>query len=376
MAYSQLLNLIRLMKKNKNIFKNKKIIVTGHTGFKGSWLVAWLILLGAKVTGISNNIPTNPSHFKYLKLKSKIDNYKLDIRNLKKLKAIFKLKKPDYVFHLAAQSLVKKSYLSPKYTLETNIIGTLNILESLKEVKKECVAVIITSDKVYKNVEIKRGYKENDILGGKDPYSASKVSAEIVIKSYIESFFPIKKTNVFIAVARAGNVIGGGDWSENRLIPDCVKSWAKNQKVFIRNPKSTRPWQHVLEVVRGYLLLALSLKKNKSFHGEAFNFGPDNNFNHNVIRVVKTMKKYWEGISWTTKKIRKKNFYESNILKLNSNKAKTLLKWRCILTFNETIKMVAEWYKNFYFSDKLYENFTILQIEKYQKLLKRRKRNK
>ena len=169
------------MKKNKNIFKNKKIIVTGHTGFKGSWLVAWLTLLGAKVTGISNNIPTNPSHFKYLKLKSKIDNYKLDIRNLKKLKKIFKLKKPDYVFHLAAQSLVKKSYLSPKYTLETNTIGTVNILESLKEVKKECVAIIITSDKVYKNVEIKRGYKENDILGGKDPYSASKVSAEIVL---------------------------------------------------------------------------------------------------------------------------------------------------------------------------------------------------
>ena len=158
MAYSQLLNLIRLMKKNKNIFKNKRIIVTGHTGFKGSWLVAWLILLGAKVTGISNNIPTNPSHFKYLKLKSKIDNYKLDIRNLKKLREIFKLKKPDYVFHLAAQSLVKKSYLSPKYTLETNTIGTLNILESLKEVKKECVAVIITSDKVYKNVEIINGY--------------------------------------------------------------------------------------------------------------------------------------------------------------------------------------------------------------------------
>jgi CDP-glucose 4,6-dehydratase len=364
------------MRKYKNIFKNKRIIVTGHTGFKGSWLATWLILLGAKVTGISNNIPTNPSHFKYLKLKNKVDNCKLDIRNLKKLKKIFKSKKPDYVFHLAAQSLVKKSYLNPKYTLETNTIGTFNILESLKEVKKECVAVIITSDKVYKNIEIKRGYKENDVLGGKDPYSASKASAEIVIKSYIESFFPVKKTNVFIAVARAGNVIGGGDWSENRLIPDCVKSWAKNQKVFIRNPKSTRPWQHVLEAVWGYLLLAISLKENKSFHGEAFNFGPDNNFNHNVIRVVKTIKKYWQGISWTTKKIRKRNFYESNILKLNSNKAKALLKWRCALTFNETMKMVAEWYKNFYFNDKLSENFTILQIEKYQELLKKRKRNK
>ena len=171
-------------------------------------------------------------------------------------------------------------------------------------------------------------------------------------------------------------MIGGGDWSENRLIPDCVKSWAKNQKVFIRNPKSTRPWQHVLEVVWGYLLLALSLKKNKSFHGEAFNFGPDNSFNHNVMRVVKTMKKYWSGISWTIKKVRKKNFYESNILKLNSNKAKKFLKWRCRLTFDETMKMVAEWYKNFYFGDKLSKNFTILQIETYQELLKRKRLNK
>jgi len=360
-----------MIKKHKNIFKNKRVIVTGHTGFKGSWLATWLTLLGAKVTGISNNIPTNPSHFKYLKLKNKIDNRKLDIRDLKKLKKIFKSKKPDYVFHLAAQSLVKKSYLNPKYTLETNTIGTLNVLESLKEVKKKCFAVLITSDKVYKNIETKRGYKENDVLGGKDPYSASKASTEIVIKSYVDSFFPMKKTNIFIAIARAGNVIGGGDWSENRLIPDCVKSWAKNRKVLIRNPQSTRPWQHVLEAVWGYLLLAINLKKNKRFHGEAFNFGPDNKSNHNVIRVVKTIKKYWQGISWTTKK-RRRGFHESNILKLNSNKAKTLLKWRCILTFNETMKMVSEWYKNFYFGRKFSRNYTVIQIKEYEKLLNKR----
>ena len=357
-------------------FRNKKVLVTGHTGFKGSWLTSWLSLLGSKVMGISIDIPTNPSHFKTIKLKNKIKHKKLDIRNLKSLKKILKRYQPDYVFHLAAQSLVEKSYNNPIYTWQTNTIGTLNILESLREIRKKCVVVLITSDKSYKNLEIKRGYKENDILGGKDPYSASKASAELAIQSYISSFFPLKKTKILIGVARAGNVIGGGDWSKNRLIPDCVKSWAKKEKVFIRNPKSTRPWQHVLEAIYGYMTLAMHLKKNKSFHGEAFNFGPNNEFNHNVIHVIKTIKKYWMGISWVVKKTKKKNFHESNILKLNSNKAKILLKWRCILTFNETMKMVAEWYRNFYFNDKLSENFTILQIKKYQKLLKERKRNK
>ena len=255
-----------------NIFKNKTVIITGHTGFKGSWLATWIHLLGAKVIGISNKIPSNPSHFKYLQMNSKIKNIKLDIRDLKKLKRIFKSKKPDFVFHLAAQSLVKQSYIDPKYTLETNALGTLNILESLKTIKKKrCIAVLITSDKVYKNLELRRGYAENDVLGGKDPYSVSKASAELIIKSYIENFFPIKDTKVLIGIARAGNVVGGGDWSEDRLIPDCVKSWSKKKKVFIRNPKSTRPWQHVLEAISGYILLANHLNKNKKIHG-GFNF--------------------------------------------------------------------------------------------------------
>ena len=250
-------------------FKNKRVIITGHTGFKGSWLAIWMHLLGAKVIGISNKVPTNPSHYKYLQMKSKIKNIKLDIKTSKKLKRIFKKFKPNYVFHLAAQSLVKQSYIDPKYTLETNSIGTLNILESLKAVKNKCIAVLITSDKVYKNLELGRGYVENDVLGGKDPYSVSKASAELIIQSYIDNFFPIKKTKVLIAIARAGNVVGGGDWSKNRLIPDCVKSWSKKKKVLIRNPKSTRPWQHVLEAISGYILLAKHLNENKKLHGEA-----------------------------------------------------------------------------------------------------------
>ena len=353
-------------------FKNKKVLITGHTGFKGSWLTSWLVMLGAKVTGLSINIPTTPSHFKAIKLKNKINHKKVDIRNLKLLKKTFKKYQPDYVFHLAAQSLVKKSYYDPIYTWETNTIGTLNVLESLREIKKNCIAVLITSDKSYKNLEIKRGYKENDILGGKDPYSASKASAELAIQSHISSFFPLKKTKVLVGIARAGNVIGGGDWSENRLIPDCVKSWSKNKRALIRNPKSTRPWQHVLEAVSGYLLLASTLKRNKKLHGEAFNFGPDNTNNYSVIFLVKLIKKYWKVTSWKLSKKRKKGFYESNLLKLNSNKAKIKLKWKCILSFAETISMVADWYKNYYSKPKKMHEISLNQIRKYEKLLKKR----
>ena len=258
----------------KKFFKNKTVIVTGHTGFKGSWLTLILIHLGAKVIGISNNIPTKPSFFQSLKLNKKIKDLRADIRDLTKVKKILKKYQPDYIFHLAAQSLVKRSFREPSNTFTTNIVGTLNILESLRSLKKKCVSVIITSDKSYKNFEIQRGYIEDDILGGEDPYSASKGSAELVIQSYCKSFF--NKDKKRIGVARAGNVIGGGDWSKDRLVPDCVKSWSKNKKAILRNPSSTRPWQHVLEAVFGYLTLSIKLKKNIKLHGEAFNFGPNN----------------------------------------------------------------------------------------------------
>lgn len=353
-------------------FKNKTVIVTGHTGFKGSWLSLWLKILGAKVVGLSINIPSNPSHFGVIKLQKNIIHKRMDIRNLKLLKKTFKKYQPDYVFHLAAQSLVKKSYLDPTYTWETNTIGTLNVLESLREMKKNCIVVLITSDKSYKNLEIKRGYNESDILGGKDPYSASKASAELAIQSHISSFFSLKKTKVLIGVARAGNVIGGGDWSENRLIPDCVKSWSKNKRALIRNPNSTRPWQHVLEAVGGYLLFASTLKKNKKLHGEAFNFGPNSSKNYKVIFLVKLMRKYWKKISWKVAYKNKKNFQESNLLKLNCNKAKINLKWKNILSFNEMISMVADWYKSYYSNPKKIYKTSFNQIKKYEKLLEKR----
>ena len=306
-------------------FKNKKVLITGHTGFKGSWLAMWLNILGARVVGISNNFPSSPNHYKLLNLNKKILSKNLDIRNSKVLKRFIRKYEPDFVFHLAAQSIVRTAYENPIKTWSTNTIGTINILESLRQLKKKCIAVIITSDKCYENLEIKRGYHENDRLGGKDPYSASKASADIAIRSYISSFFSNKKNKVLIATARAGNVIGGGDWSSNRLIPDCVRSWSKKKKVLIRSPNSTRPWQHVLEAIYGYITLAINLNKNPSLHGEAFNFGPANNQNYKVVSVIKLMKKYWQNVSWKLYKNNNKIFKESSLLKLNSQKAKKIL---------------------------------------------------
>ncbi len=358
------------MQKILKNFKNKRVIITGHTGFKGSWLSLWLYMSGAKIMGISNGVLTKPSHFESIKLQNKIISINEDIRNLEKIKKLFVNFKPDFVFHLAAQSLVKKSYKNPIETYETNTIGTLNILESLRLIKKKCVAVIITSDKSYKNLEIKRGYKENDLLGGIDPYSSSKASAELVIQTYIKSFFKIKK-NITIGIARAGNVIGGGDWSQDRLIPDCIKSWSRNKKVLVRSPRSTRPWQHVLEALSGYLVLSNKLSKNKKLNGEVFNFGPSNRKNFNVIDVIKNMKKTWKKVNW---KIIKKNrlYHESSLLKLNSNKAQKILNWKCVLTFKETIELVASWYKTFYEKEKKNERISMRQIRLYEKFFTKR----
>ena len=288
----------------KNIFKNKKVLITGHTGFKGSWLSLWMHKYGANILGVSNDIPTKPSHFALTGLEKKIKSKKVDIRNYRKIREIVTKFKPDFIFHLAAQAIVKKSYANPYYTWQTNLNGTINILESLRNVKKTIV-ILVTSDKVYKNLEINKGYKENDLLGGVDPYGASKSATEVAIKSYIKSFFNTKDNKVLISIARAGNVIGGGDWSDNRLIPDCIRAWQKGKKVLIRNLNSTRPWQHVLEVLSGYIRLAYVLNKNRKLHGEAFNFGP-NSKNYKVVEILKRMKKFGQLSGGKLKKI--KNF--------------------------------------------------------------------
>ena len=346
------------------IFKNKKIIVTGHTGFKGSWLTAFLSTYKCKIYGLSKDIPTKPSHFKLLNFKNKVVNHKLDITDLKKLKKVFNKIQPDFVFHLAAQSLVKTSYENPETTFKSNCIGTLNILESLRNLKKKCTVVLVTSDKSYKNLEIKRGYKETDQLGGLDPYSASKACAEIIIQSYIQSFH--KTNRIFIAVGRAGNVIGGGDWSKDRLIPDCFKSWSNKKDCIIRNPNSTRPWQHVVEVVYGYMVLAKQLSTNSRLHGEVFNFGPSYSKNYKVKEILSYFKFLWNRCTWKTKKMNTIQ-KESVLLKLNSTKAKKILKWKTSLSLKETLVLTLDWYKNYYIKKK--EIITFQQIKQYKNKL-------
>jgi len=353
----------------KKIFNNKKIIITGHTGFKGSWLTAWLKLLGANVMGISLKPHTYPSHFLVSKISLGIKDVRLDIRDRINLEKKIISFKPDFLFHLAAQSLVGVSYENPTMTWQTNVLGTLNILESLRKLKNTCNAVIITSDKCYLNKEIHYGYKETDILGGKDPYSASKASAELLVKSFINSFFLKNKSKIRIVTARAGNVIGGGDWAKNRIIPDCVRYWSRGNKALLRNPNATRPWQHVLEAVGGYICLAINLKLNKKLHGESFNFGPNLSKECSVLELVEKMSKYWNNLSWKIMPKSKKKFYESELLRLNCNKAKKILKWKGILKFDETVKMVANWYQNFYLDPKNIDYVTNEQIREYQSLI-------
>ena len=344
------------------IFRNKKVLITGHTGFKGSWLSLWLNISGAKVYGISNNYKSTETNIKNFRLKKNVKNFNIDIRNFVKLNKIITKIKPDFIFHFAAQSLVGKSFKNPVYNFETNFNGTLNLLEVLRLSKFKCISIIITSDKSYKNLEIKRGYTENDILGGDDPYSASKASAELVINSYFKSFLKNKK-NLRIAICRAGNVIGGGDWSNDRLIPDIMRSIFNNKKVKLRNQSSTRPWQHVLDVLNGYLILASKLKKNNKLNGQSFNFGPPIKSNYTVLAIVREMKKNWNLLEWV---FSNRTYHESTLLKLNSSKSLKYLNWKNKLDFKELIRLVTDWYKCFYENKNIYD-FSIEQIRNFEK---------
>ena len=305
-------------------------------------------------------------------MNKKINLRLFDIRNYKKLDQFIKFSKPSIIFHLAGQPLVYESYKKPLLTFDVNSRGTLNVLQASKNSKFVKSIVSITSDKCYENIGYyKKTYSETDRLGGLDPYSASKASAELIIKSYRDSFFK-NKIKCGISSARAGNVIGGGDWAKDRIIPDCVRSWSKNKKAELRNPSATRPWQHVLEAVGGYLCLAINLSFNKHLHGEAFNFGPNLSREYNVLELVKAMGVYWENISWKVMPKSRMKFYESELLRLNCNKAKKILKWKNILKFSETVEMVASWYRSYYDHPKNIDKITRKQIREYEKLLKKR----
>ncbi|MBC8227523.1 MAG: CDP-glucose 4,6-dehydratase [Gammaproteobacteria bacterium] len=354
-------------------FKNKTALVLGHTGFKGSWLSTWLSSLGANVIGLSKDVPTNPSNFESSEIDTFVEDNRADIKDLSAVKRIMDKCQPDFIFHLAAQPLVRLSYELPIETIATNALGTANVLEALRSLQKDAVAIIITSDKAYDNVEWKWGYREIDRLGGKDPYSASKGMAELVTRSYMESFFRSTNSNIRLGIARAGNVIGGGDWAMDRIVPDCMQAWSKGRTVEIRKPNATRPWQHVLEPLSGYLLLASNLSQKNHLNGEAYNFGPSDNLNLPVSSLINEMSKYWNNVSWKDVSQSGEDLYEAGLLKLNCDKALADMSWAPSLFFEETVRLTVDWYKQYYENPKSkggksMQEFTMNQISEYTKL--------
>ncbi|GHV79554.1 CDP-glucose 4,6-dehydratase [Spirochaetia bacterium] len=354
----------------QDIFKqylHKKVLITGNTGFKGSWLSLWLLELGANVYGYSNTIPTEPSLFKSLAIENKISQVYGDVRDLTKVKATIEEIKPDFIFHLAAQPIVSVSYSSPVETVTTNVIGTMNVLESLRILNYPCTAIIITSDKCYNNVEWVWGYKETDGLGGEDIYSGSKGAAELVFNSYYHSFFKKKISNVRVASARAGNVIGGGDWATDRIIPDAMRAWSQGKVVEIRSPEATRPWQHVLEPLSGYLNLGAELSQKTQLNGESFNFGPRAEYNRTVREILENLSVHWHFSDPNEAYTITDNlpFHEAGLLKLNCDKALFYLKWFASMDYKDLFFFTGDWYYQFYKTDTDMNQYTINQINNY-----------
>lgn len=347
-----------------NFYKNKKVLVTGATGFKGSWLCSWLQILGAKVYAAGNNPNRNKNLFYSLNLDKKLKLKIFDIRDFKITKKFLNKINPEIIFHLAAQPLISNSYKEPKNTYEINSFGTLNILEAAKENEKIKNMIFVTSDKCYQSNNSTIGFKETDRLGGKDPYSGSKACAEIIIKSYYESYFKTKKIGV--ASARAGNVIGGGDWSENRLLPDLVNNFIKNKITYIRNPNFNRPWQHVMEPLYGYLLLGMKLQLNPNKYSGAWNFGTEKNTVTSVKQIAEMALETWGKGKLNIKNTNK--FYEQENLQLNILKSKKILKWRPKYSIKESVNLTVNWYKNVNENKNNVENETIKQINNYMNI--------
>lgn len=323
-------------------FLEKKVFVTGHTGFKGSWLSEWLLALGAKVSGFSLPPPTQPALFDQLRLADRLEHLTGDIQDRAAIAQAIDRVQPDFVFHLAAQPLVRLSYREPVETWQTNVMGTLNVIEGLRALSKPCAAVFATTDKVYENREWNYAYREEDPLGGYDPYSSSKAAAEIGIRAWRRSFLSTNHS-VKLASARAGNVIGGGDWAEDRIVPDAMRALAAGQSISVRNPGSTRPWQHVLEPLSGYLLLAARLA-DSSLEPDAFNFGPSLASNRSVSDLIDEVLKHWPG-EWTDCSD-PAAVHEAGKLNLATDKAFHLLGWQPRWDFAETIQKTVEWYRS------------------------------
>lgn len=358
---------IKMTNSFKNVYKNKKVLVTGHTGFKGSWLTLWLTELGAEVIGYSLEPNTNPNLFEVLNLKEKTHHIIGDIRDQEKLSQVFKKQKPDMVFHMAAQPLVRYSYKEPKLTFETNIIGTINLFEAARAVDSVRVLVNITSDKCYDNKERLEGYKETDPMGGYDPYSASKGAAEIITGSYRNSFFNPKDYgkihNLALASVRAGNVIGGGDWSEDRLIPDCIRSLINKGTIVIRNPNAIRPWQYALEPLSGYLWLGSLMWQDGISYSEGWNFGPKDDKPLTVGEIADKMVKLWGCGEYKINP--DTTLHEAKYLNLSIEKAQKQLKWKPVYNIEEAINSTINWYSEFYNNKSGIEAYSMNQIKEY-----------
>lgn len=335
-------------------YNDRRVLITGHTGFKGSWLTFWLSQLGAKVTGYSLPPPTEPNH--YTLLNPKINSITGDLRDADLLKKVFREHRPEIVFHLAAQAIVRLSYKDPVETFSSNVMGTINLFEAARTADSLRAIVNITSDKCYENREWVWGYRENDPLGGYDPYSASKGCAEIVTASYRNSFFNIneygKQHSTLVASARAGNVIGGGDWAVDRLIPDIMRAVDRNEKVKIRNPMATRPWQHVLEPLSGYLMLGQKLLEGVTECAESWNFGPSEDGSITVGKIAEEVKKIWPKIDYEIER-QPDQPHEAGMLRLDCSKARSKLHWAPVWNGEKTFEKTTQWYRSFYESSGL-----------------------
>lgn len=351
----------------ENTYKGKKVFLTGHTGFKGAWLLKTLSLLGAEVKGYSLAPQTSNDLFHLIEGEQLCHSVIADLRDKKRLESEILAFQPDFIFHLAAQPIVRLSYEIPAETFEVNVIGTANVLDGVKLLQKKCSVVLITTDKVYHNNEWEYPYRENDRLGGYDPYSASKACSELLIDSYRNSFFNTKNYDRHlkgIAVARAGNVIGGGDWSKDRLIPDIVRSLIENKPVVIRNPYAVRPWQHVLEPIVGYLSLGMHLEKQPIEFAQAYNFGPESEDALSVEEMVKAALETW-GFGEYQIEHEANQPYEAGLLKLDISKVKSELNWIPKMNAKETVKFTLDWYKNFKVDNFIVNDFTNHQISSF-----------
>ncbi len=359
----------------ENIYQKKRVLITGHTGFKGAWLATWLLELGAEVHGLANGIPTQPSLYEVLGLSARMRHHEADVRDFGMVKKIVEAVRPDFIFHLAAQSIVKKSFESPLDTLTTNLLGHAHLLEAVRELGQPCVMVMVTSDKCYDNREQPEGYTEADPLGADDTYGASKAAAEIVVRAWQRSFFSGKNCPVRIATARAGNVIGGGDWAEGRIVPDCIRAWSCSRPVHLRRPHATRPWQHVLEPLSGYLRLGQLLAERPELSGEAFNFGPEASQNRSVLDLLEAISVNWHfadspfGEEPEKFKVAESpGFTEAELLRLNCEKAASLLAWQPSLHLADAAALTGNWYHHFY--QKTSQNmadFTLGQLHSFLK---------